>query len=211
MGGERMNELMRRRRALMAQKAGGGLPSDFQPVAWVGTNNTASYFDTGYTVQKTDKVEIVASRSANKNDQALVQSSQFSIYQSGSGRGYKYGFANWGTSYVGCLNDYVPAIDEVATFTVDVPGRAFTINQTVKTFSAPGTTTENSLKIFSSGTYYGYHQIKSVKIWDSSDSLVVEAIAGYIKSTSEIVFYDTVSKTYLHNLGTGTLIKGADI
>ncbi len=194
------------------QSGGGGLPSDFQPVEWISNNNTASYFDTGYTFQKTDRVEIVASRSANKQDQALVQSTQFSIFQGGNILSNKYGVALWSRSYSLCLNDYLPAINEVVTVMVDIPNMEFKIKDTIKTITNSGSgTTTSSLSIFSNGVYYGWNQIKSVKIWDSSSNLVVEAIAGYIKSTSEIVFYDTVSQTYLHNLGTGSLIKGADV
>lgn len=187
------------------------LPADFQPVAWISGNNTAVYFDTGYVVQMTDTVEIYAGRSNDKNDGALVQSVPLSIFQCGSNYGRKYGVSVKGRSYIEGLNDYRPAVNEFATFRVELANNKFFINETEKTFPKGSSSTQNNLNIFSNGTYSSYNQVRTLKIWDSTDTLVFYAIAGYIKSTSEIVFYDTVSGNYLHAQGSGTCTKGEDV
>ena len=211
MGGECAVTLTDRRRGMMGQSSGFVLPRDFQPVEWISNQNSAVYFDTGYSVQMTDTIEIVSGRSANKSDQAIIQSNQVSIYQGSPSYENKFGVSVKGRSYIVALNPYVPEIGEFCDFIIDLKSGQFSIDRTQKTFSFGSATTTSNLFIFSPGSYFGYIQMRSLKVYDGNDSLIVNAIAGYQKSTNEILFYDTVSKTYLHALGTGTLTKGADI
>ena len=50
-----------------------------------------------------------------------------------------------------------------------------------------------------------------VKVWDGENKLLGNFIPCYRKSDGEIGMYDTVSKTFYTNAGTGTFLKGADV
>ena len=61
------------------------------------------------------------------------------------------------------------------------------------------------------GTTRGVSQkLSAAAITDGAD-VTHSYQPGYLRSTGEILLYDSVTNTYLHKSGTGTLTKGADI
>lgn len=58
--------------------------------------------------------------------------------------------------------------------------------------------------------FKSYARIYALKV-DNADSTIGDFIPCYRKSDGEIGMYDTVSKTFYANAGTGTFLKGADV
>lgn len=58
--------------------------------------------------------------------------------------------------------------------------------------------------------FKSYARIYALKV-DNADSTIGDFIPCYRKSDGEIGMYDTISKTFYTNAGTGTFLKGADV
>lgn len=216
-----MNELMKRRKALMSiSKAVGPLPAEYQQVEWISadsnTTSVTAYINTNFIPTPNSSMftrfAAVGSQGtrnfAGVRDAASGADKAFLIVSFSSAR--KIGFMRWGAqvqaiSYDTNFHDY-----ELTPTSAKIDGVSYSM-------TAPITsqTSARSIRIFSEYSGSGYRNQSNIRmasliLWEG-DVKMRHYIPCYRKSDGEIGMYDTVNKEFKTNVGTGTFTKGADV
>lgn len=193
---------------------GSMIPGEYQEVEYIESTGT-QYIDLPFGFLDTDDVETVFSVNVSETrDKYIVSPIQWNTSNNRFGMGvyvvfcFAYGKANTSTTRMvpNNLNDgklhnwvyhnHVCTITDVGS-SVDVSDIGF------------GTESVN-LRLF-----YGYNATTKGKIafyhHKKQNGTEVNLLPCYRKSDNEIGMYDTVSKTFFTNSGTGTFLKGNDV
>ena len=190
------------------------LPKEYQEVEYL-ENTLTQYIELDFGFDPTDEVEMRGAMTHSFQDRWLVapkhwntDNNRFSML--GGLGSFMFAFGQQGTPN----NILSPAMEEDHNFhTVSYANKIFTIvdtgsvaDMTSKTF---GSTTAN-LRLF-----YGYANNTKGKIayyhHKKEDGIEINLIPCYRKSDSEPGMYDTVTKTFYTNAGTGEFLVGADV
>lgn len=204
--------LMERRRALMAQKPGGGLPPDYQQVEWIrfdgncwlelgAMNNQNPGFDAEFLIES--RVSTYGPHLIGSIDNPLTfiprASSNGVIVLNGTTNAILPDFAT-NQRYAVSVRNGVAEMDGIQ---YQLTAGAVTSSSSI--FVSAFATNKTSRDFHLIGKIYG-----NFKIYDGNAE-VFNLVPCYRKADSVIGMYDLVSETFLTNAGTGTLTKGADV
>lgn len=205
-----MNELMRRRRALMGQKKAARLPADFQEVSWIEGKN-GPVINSGVKI-KTDSLLLATVE--EMGDPAYpypaFYGSENPIFYLQHQRNSTNYYVGFGTSLTVTANatllrggPHTIAHDKTG---VKIDGEQFA------TFSNKSVTENENVFLFgiSANTRPTWARIYSLQIIENG-SMVRDFVPCYRKADNEIGMFDLVSNTFFTNAGTGTFTKGADV
>ena len=209
-----------RRRVLMASKK--RLPSEYQEVEWIGCSGT-QYLATNYTPAITEnmKIEIDYMFTFNQRGDCFLFGSRLDgnsdtvTFQSEN-----YANNNWycASGIWQFRNILGGAGNNLNTrYSLVMDGNVITIDNS--TYTTPETRrNRNAVPIYIfAGNWQGRMQFINLgaRIYSltftADGGKEAEFIPCYRKSDGEIGMYDTVSKTFYTNAGTGTFLKGADV
>lgn len=221
--------LLDRRRALMAASGGeSGLPSEYQQVEWIGSSgsqfiNTGRYL-TNDSAEIYAKFEVtdrgnygryicgtIANGSTSNSGLYLYYQSTSDIVVRCGGNTMVTAPLSLGTacevdlsvSGGGQPNAIYSSRITIAGSTQSDSGTVETINYNVNVFCIFGNRTASGATILNGKIYSVY-----VK---NDGKFFLNAIPCYRKTDGVIGMYDTVTKAFLTNAGTGTFTKGADV
>ena len=192
---------------------------DFQPVAWI-ENDADCWFDTGVVPTDTFGVMCKITMADVTTDRFLAglrtQSNTNSRVIIGVNNGAAY--FGWGGAIT--YNNVASAVYANTEFEAKLNylnDRRTRVNGEISNTATLGTLFSNPTYSFIlmgrnyAGTTRGVAQkLSAAEITDGSN-VTHSYQPGYLRSTGEILLYDSVTNTYLHKSGTGTLTKGADI
>ena len=211
-----MDMMTIRRRVLMASKKK-RLPSEYQEVEWIESSGSA-YIRTAYVpTTAMTRLDMVYMRTATPSHSFL-----FCSYKSLCSAEIRYR-----ERWYACVNDLAFNYNTNTSFSVGTAknevfewlydGSAIYINgQKPYMFTNVISNYPNPLIIGASdnnGTIEEIHaglRVYKFQI-DESNALSLNLVPCYRKSDGEIGMYDTASKTFYTNAGTGTFLKGADV
>lgn len=190
------------------------IPSEYQEVEYLESTGR-QYIDLDFGFDPTDEVELRGAMTNVFQDKWLIapkhwntDNNRFSML--GGMRSFMFTFGQQGTPN----NILSPAMEGDHNFhTVTYANKIYTVvdtgsiaDMTTKSF---GSTTAN-IRLF-----YGYANNTQGKIayyhHKKQDGTEINLIPCYHKSDNEIGMYDTVSKQFYTNSGTGTFLKGNDV
>lgn len=178
------------------------LPSGYTRFAYIQGTGTQC-IDTG--VVGTDKTKILVKASSNSGNFyiSLVETSRFGIYLIDGGR---VDMAFGGSGYVGSVLTGLtyPAVVTLENGSVTSGSSVYTFN-TQSAFS-----TTKTLPIFghitSSATTYQYGECYYCNIYE--DGKLIKQLIPCSNPSGEMGMYDTVTKTFHGNIGTGEFVGG---
>lgn len=195
------------------EKSTSRLPSEYQEVEYIESTGT-QYIDTGIVGK--NGIRILA-----EMGWATLSGSLFgSRKTSGATRFFVTYYANRiDFGYGGdTVSDVSPQAGQIYEIDFDVTGGTynFGVDGTYKTGRATELDTECNMFIFGANRPYTTNQLsksifKSMTIANANNEMLRDFIPCYRKSDGEIGLYDTVSKNFFTNSGTGTFTKGQDI
>lgn len=178
----------------------------YTPLEYIQSSGT-QYIVTDYTPNSETTIELQYRLTSGNNSQGLL--SAYSTWADNSYLLYTYNGVNWtfggkkiaapaDISTIYTLNLYKGRIIRNGTTVTDVTTGTFTnINCPIWLFKA------------ASNQYPAYYKLYYFKIWQNNE-LVRNFIP--VKDESNIVcLYDTVTKEFFYNSGTGTFIAGPEI
>lgn len=190
------------------------IPSEYQEVEYLESTGR-QYIDLDFGFDPTDEVELRGAMTNVFQDKWLIapkhwntDNNRFSML--GGMSSFMFTFGQQGTPN----NILSPAMEGDHNFhTVTYANKIYTVvdtgsiaDMTTKSF---GSTTAN-IRLF-----YGYANNTQGKIayyhHKKQDGTEINLIPCYHKSDNEIGMYDTVSKQFYTNSGTGTFLKGNDV
>lgn len=189
------------------------LPSEYQEVEWIQSTGK-QWIDTLFTPNQDTKIDITFQSMSNKFGGTFFGSrissgnSAYTTWQSlGNYLRDNYGSLNTNHLAANDMNIHHIIKDKNLLYYDDM----LILNNNKQTFTCPGNCYLFALNENNIASYMGNYRIYgSVKIYDN-DRMVRFFIPCYRKSDGEIGMYDTVSKTFFTNSGTGTFLKGADV
>lgn len=211
--------LMERRRALMAVKKGGGLPSIYQQVEWIESSGTQAIITPCWLKQESEvfcefMYTSVSASGYLPTFGCMAPSLSFS--NSNDIAAWTYcSFGNQSDKVVNTQNSYF----KDGNFHTVQMNKSFTRFDDLYSVSYNASVTENSgrkialfCRMDSSNTLgrFAYRRIKQFRITESG-TVVIDLVPCYRKADGEIGMYDLVSKAFLTNAGTGNFTKGADV
>lgn len=204
--------LMERRRALMAAKKRGGLPSEYQQVEWIGFNGNCW-------------LELGAMSNQNPGfDADFLIESRHNIYGPhliGSADNLltfvPRGTHNGLIALNGTSNEVLPNFATNQRYAVSARNGVAEMNGIQYQLSAGAVTSSSAMFVSAyaaNKTNLDFHLFGkiygSLKIYDGNAE-VFKLVPCYRKADSVIGMYDLVSKTFFTNAGIGTFTKGADV
>lgn len=222
-----VNNLMTRRRQML-DCLFSGLPSEYQQVEYIAGTGT-QYIDTGTTVSKGSIITVIFEISTAENNIVMYgwrrSGAYTGVYQLyiNANEGHELIIA--GVSSLGVGNNYLYSISTQNTIVFDTASEVITVNgenadcnyslANGKAFDSSGSSAYNpylfalnnrgsAVALASNTKIYGYTVTQ-----DGTE--LQNFIPCYRKSDGVIGMYDTVSRTFFTNSGTGTFIKGADV
>ena len=214
-----MDMMSIRRRVMLGSRKKKRLPDEYQEVEWICGNG--GYIDTGYLPKITNSVELVYEFSPSMN-RAILFGIDYTAHMRANyayGGNYWYGYiggelfitpkelkgygTNKDTLYTMSLNKDTFSINDII---VPQPTRPYNFN-TPNTYTAYLFAGNNQGVASDIATYM---RVYSFKIFENN-IIVLDFVPCYRKSDNEIGMYDTVSKFFFTNAGTGTFLKGADV
>lgn len=210
--GEHISGLADRRRALLGAQKDSRLPSEYQQVEWIGSSGSGGpYFVTNYTPQYTDKLFFAFTRDSgtgyqhpvsagSKNCESMLQITNKEIFWKWFSSGYVSSgrAASYGTRY-DCIADAgeLSGMEGGAMNPPNISGNAVDSPLYIMT-------RKNGLSQLLIGKIY---YVKA----ERNGKLVFNAVPCYRKADSVAGLFDTVTKTFFVNAGSGTVTKGADV
>ena len=190
------------------------IPTEYQEVEYLESTGT-QYIDLPFGFLDTDEVEIVAAEHTRDADKYMVCAS---VWNNDNNRfamvGGLYNKFRVGFGPAGTTARMSPDVDSDTLIHKWVyADRLFTIDDGLSMYDVSrvnfGTETAN-LKLF-----YGYSFTSKGKIvyyhHKKANGTEINLIPCYRKSDNEPGMYDTVSKTFFTNSGTGTFLVGNDV
>ena len=194
----------------------GGLPSEYQEVEWIGNSTGLPYINTGIIGKTGLKMTAKLLFTSVINDCCFVGS------RSGNNRIYLL-HCYPSKFCIGYGNFYSSSTIVQSNVIYDIETALYNGNQYMrvndKTISnmTLDTDVDTNYPIYIFGMnnggsidYIGRGRVYKLQLYDN-DVLVRNFIPCYRKSDNEIGMYDTVSKQFFTNQGTGTFEKGNDI
>lgn len=215
-----MDMMAIRRRVLMASRKK-RLPSEYQEVEWIGNDGT-QYIMTNY-FPSVDNVDITCSYMFTRGQ--FGDGMICGIKGSSTAQTLQVEFYNHSAWYVGVgRSNFRNVLNNVgATLNTKYELHANNTALTIDGQSVGVNTIRNNswfplpLSIFAWTTGYDEAALinKGCNICQltikENNNVVADFVPCYRKSDGEIGMYDTVSKTFYTNAGTGTFLKGADV
>lgn len=193
------------------------LPSEYQEVEWIRGNGgyiNTNYIPSIYTSARL-KYELVSSPSISTFFGINHQTFRAEVRYANRWYGYAMGLLNIGDESSAAVYNKGVSVGVLYNLTIDERGL------TVDGYTTKGRTSSFDVTLpiflFAGNTANGTpSQIMSdLKIYSFQLSengvLSLDFLPCYRKSDGEIGMYDTVSKTFYTNAGTGTFLKGADV
>lgn len=212
-----MNSILRRRRGMMGTTAGGNLPSAYQQVEWIESNN-GPLIDTGIYGKLSTKIECGIQRTGTGDAMyptlfgCHTPSILMSVQNAGSGSYWTFGNSGEKSVPYSFYNSIHDIIFDKTSITVDGSVKA--------SYSATTLVEDSSVHIGIFGRFKGGSPVtlsaqcqarcSYFKIYENN-TLVCDLIPCYRKSDNEIGMYDLVRQVFLTNANTGTFTKGADV
>ena len=207
--------LMRRRVMLRNESGGGGgLPSEYQQVEYIGISASGAYIATNYVPVQGDEIRFRCRITGNAS--AVLFSSGTGNYQTivvfdrSNGRAHLKMFQTGGASSIAYW--YTGVVD----FTLKNPTSTLNAGGSDVTVSTPfqGALDGNQTNLWIFRRRNGGDGVAS-RLYSFSitnnGAEKLTLIPCYRKSDGEIGMYDFVSRTFYNNAGTGTFVKGADV
>lgn len=209
------------RRRMLIEQNKSRLPSAYQEVEWIGNSGT-QYIQTNY-YPSIDNVDITLSYmfTQTQSGDGMI----CGIQGSSTAQTLQVEFYDRRAWYVGVgvtnFRNVLYGVGSVLNTKYDLHANHTLL--TVDGQSAGANNLRNSiwlpqpLSIFAWTNTYGNAEFinKGCNIYQltvkENDSIVADFVPCYRKSDGEIGMYDTVSKTFFTNQGTGTFLKGADV
>lgn len=208
-----MTKLMQRRRALMAAQGGGGLPSIYRQVEWIGCSTVGPFIRTNVVLPNDVEVRCgVMTGTTGWTNVYGTTNAEFILQPGRSGVTLWgcYGNKGGSSSTANIKNSIHDVVHNSAGVWVDGE-KAFSFENA--TISSSG----KNVIVFGGYTLsapngagaivgrFSYFRILS------SGVIRCDLVPCYRKADGEIGMFDLVSKTFLTNAGTGTFTKGADV
>lgn len=182
--------LMERRRALMVQKSGGGLPAEFQQTEWVGYSTQNSFLDTGIACD-----DVAYIKSIIKKD---------SVPSSGTV------FPNVTGNYWGTIENISGSkFSASPSYTKDT-----TFDFTEITSTKTGGSVTGRIKLgYTNGNFVPAMRYKTLELYGLNDNLLFDGVPGYMKNGTVIGMFDLVSQSFKagYTESLGIWEKGADV
>lgn len=191
-----------------------GLPSEYQEVEYVSsTDKVGQYIDTGENVKETIRVKIKWKFNSVTNWQAVFggKGTTFCVQRnvtSSNINAQSYGYSN--------LNIYTLSTNNTIVET-ELTANQCTNNGVTVELRKSSTYYDGTIWLFAKEAanstnidVKGGCDIYWCQLYDG-ENLLHNFIPCYRKSDGEIGMYDTVSKTFYTNAGTGTFLKGDDV
>ena len=207
-----MDMMSIRKRVLMGSKKKEKLPDEYQEVEYIESTGT-QYIDTG--VIGKNGIRILAKMGWATLSNSLfgsrknISNTRFYVTYYASKIDFGYGSD--------ITSDIYPQARQLYEIDFDTRNRTkrFGVDGVYKTTNSD-MDTECNIFIFGANRPYTTNQLsesifKSMVITDANNEIIRNFIPCYRKSDDEIGMYDTVSKTFFTNAGTGTFLKGADV
>lgn len=195
------------------EKSTNRLPDEYQEVEYIESTGT-QYIDTGVVGKNGIRI-------LTEMGWATLSGSLFgSRKDSGATRFFVTYYANRiDFGYSGdTVSDVSPQAGQTYEIDFDVMGSQynFGVDDTYKTGRVLEIDTECNMFIFGANRPYTTNQLsksifKSMMITNANGETLRNFIPCYRKSDNEIGLYDTVSKSFFTNSGTGTFLKGNNI
>ena len=195
------------------EKSTNRLPNEYQEVEYIESTGT-QYIDTGIIGK--NGIRILAKMGWRTLSNQLfgsrkdTGSTRFFVTYYGSRIDFGYGGD--------VLTDVFPQTGQIYEIDFDVTGSQynFGVDGTYKTGRTAELDTECNVFIFGSNRPFTTNQLsksifKSMTITNANGETLRDFIPCYRKSDEEIGLYDTVSKSFFVNSGTGTFTKGQNI
>lgn len=212
--------LMERRRALMAVKKGGGLPSIYQQVEWIESSGTQAIITPCWLKQNTEVYcEFIFTGRGVPGGYPLT----FGCANPSLGFSREQDTGSFVYCSFGNRIDKTIRVDNISFFGDNFHSVSMNANRTVidgqYSVEYSATVTENEsrkIAVFArmSGSNtverFAQRRIRVLRITEGN-TISLDLVPCYRKSDGEIGMYDLVSKTFLTNAGTGTFTKGADV
>lgn len=195
------------------EKSTSRLPNEYQEVEYIESTGT-QYIDTG--VVGKNGIRILTEMGWTTLSGSLFGSRK----DSGATRFFVTYYANRiDFGYGGdTVSDISPQVGQIYKIDFDVMGSQynFGVDDTYKTGRATELDTECNMFIFGANRPYTTNQLsksifKSMIITNANGETLRNFVPCYRKSDNEIGLYDTVSKSFFTNSGTGTFLKGNNI
>lgn len=195
-------------------RAAGRLPSIYQEVEYIESTGT-QFIDLSFGFYITDEIQMRGAMTKTFQDKYLVAPKQWNTDNNrfamfGGLGGFMFCLGQQGTPN----NILTPTMQPDSNFhTISYANKIFTVVDT-------GSIADMTTKSFGSETanirlFYGYSSNTHGKIasyhHEKADGTEVNLIPCYRKSDNEIGMYDTVTKTFYVNSGTGEFIVGPDV
>lgn len=211
--------LMRRRRALLGAKKGGGLPSIYQRVEWIESSGTQALVTPCWLKQSTEiYCEFLFTWSVTTGYPIT-----FGCQAPNLGFARSEDKASQVYCSFGNQSDRTINVGNVSFFGDNFHSVSMNANRTVidgeYSVEYSATVTENEsrkiavfARMSASNTLerFSNRRIRVLRITEG-DTTTLDLVPCYRKSDGEIGMFDIVSKTFLTNAGTGTFTKGADV
>lgn len=218
-----MTELARRRRALMAQKKG-GLPSEYQEVEYIGTDDTASNVVIATDISLQNIYPAIFEFKAYPTSAGMYGGKFFQIIQqNGSGSPPLVVSLKNNANRIDNGNDTVltisqTVINKIVVATATVESNSFNLNLSIdgtdysESAQATPVSWEDSGLILKVGYQSSNARMRGkyyyLKITQQG-TVTVNLIPCYRKADSAIGMYDLVSSSFFE--ASGTWYKGADV
>lgn len=208
-------------RRLMLRNAsggGGGLPSEYQQVEWVGSTGT-QYINTGIIPNDEFGMKLIATNTA---PQIVSLDYMFLGIRQNNKRwflaqSYNSWYYGWNNYHYVAINDSVQNVFSTISLNykndrkyIVEGGR--TVNLTESLYS--NFTASAFVFAANDGNNNAIYQAKcKIQFAEitNGNNVIANYVPCYRKSDGEIGMYDTVSATFFTNAGTGTFTKGADV
>lgn len=211
--------MMDRRRALMMEQGGGGLPSEYQRCLWVASNGS-QYINAGLAQANKlpGKIEIgfyIKSESTYSSaicGIGLVNGGTWTEGIIGKGNlGIRVNNTNIYTESGSLINKYCEATATFDTNSCKVEGTISGVAYSKNVSASPSSWSNKPFILWQNqgnGTARG--RIYYARLYQQGN-LLYDFVPCYRKADGVIGMYDLINKVFKTNAGSGTFTKGADV
>lgn len=197
---------------------GGGLPSEYQEVEWIGNTTGQEYFDTNYYPNNKTFVDYeIAITEAEAYDRQPFgvysgnnQITQFTNISSGKGFAFHLSFSSNNFNDTTWIIQNIQ-LDTFYSIQLQLGNMGVTVNDV--SYRLSEYTFADTMYIFrckNRTQLGGKIKFKKFDIYEDNE-LVRNFVPCYRKADQVIGMYDTVTQTFFTNSGSGAFIKGSDV
>lgn len=201
-------DMMAIRRRVMSQAKKSILPKEYQQVEYIESSHT-QWIDTGIYFEKDDSIDVVVRPTEYALNYHNYDRCVFGCYANS----LQTELGIWVRKFRFDVSFTSNTIND-NTYHVVKSSDVWTLDNEIQGTGINRTNTTHTIILF--GRWYnGIDKLSDIRVYSykhiRNNAVILDLIPCYRKADGEIGMYDTVSKTFYTNAGTGTFTKGADV